>query len=73
MCLFSKELIFLMFIGFSISTKLSNENHSDRKHVTYPDFCIIKKLLPTTALTLQGVFIEANKSMSTLKTTDCNI
>lgn len=62
-----------MFMGFSINTKLNNENQSDHKHGTYPDFYVIKKMLPTTALTLQGVFIEANKSMSTLKTTECNI
>ena len=62
-----------MFMGFSINTKLNNENQSDHKLGTYPDFYVIKKMLPTAALTLQGVFIEANKSMSTLKTTECNI
>lgn len=49
-------------MGFSINTKLNNENHSDHKIVTCPDFCVIKKMLPPIALTLQGEFIEANKA-----------
>lgn len=61
-CLFLKELVFLTFMGFSMNTKLNNENHSDYKHVTCPDFCIIKKMLLPIALTPQGEFIEANKA-----------
>lgn len=68
-----KITIFYIPEIFFIKIKLNNKDHNDHQHVTFPDFCVIKKILPTTALTLQGVFIEASKSMSMLKIRKCNI
>lgn len=55
-----------MFMGFSINTKINNENQSDHKHGTSPDFCIIKKMLRTTTLILHGsVYGNQHKHVNT--------
>ena len=55
-----------MFMGFSINTKLNNENQSDHKHSTCPDSCVIKKMLPKAILILQGsVYGNQHKHVNT--------
>ena len=53
-------------MGFSINTKLNNENQSDHKHSTCPDSCVIKKMLPKATLILQGsVYGNQHKHVNT--------